>query len=167
YDVAILYAGGMCSEDLSFQIAEPAPLQTNFAAVTPVSCAGRQNGSINLSFSGGTAPYTYLWSDGRQTEDLTNAGAGTYSVTVTDASQCTLDTTFLVEEPLPIILADTSITHIACYGQQTGVINTVFTGGTTPYQFLWSNGTQTGYLAGAGAGMYSVTLTDSRQCTFQ
>lgn len=167
YDVAILYAGGMCSENLSFQITEPAPLQTDFAAVMPVSCAGLQDGSVDVMFSGGTAPYQYLWSDGHQTEDLADASAGTYSVTVTDANQCTIATNFTVEEPLPITLADTVITHIACHGQQTGAISTVFTGGTTPYQFLWSNGIQTGSLAGAGAGTYSVTLTDSRQCTFQ
>ena len=166
YDMVILYAGGMCSEDLSFQITEPAPLQTDFAAVTPVSCAGLQDGSVNLSFSGGTAPYKYLWSNGQQTEDLAGADAGTYSVTLTDANQCTLAKTFLIDEPLPIILADTTITHVTCHSQQTGAINTIFTGGTTPYQFLWSNGAQTGSLAGVGAGTYSVTLSDSRQCAY-
>lgn len=166
YDVTILYAGGACPEYLSFQITEPPPLQTDFTAITPVSCAGFQNGSVDIAFSGGTPPYQYLWSGGQQTEDLAGMGAGTYSVTVTDAHQCTLSTNVLIAEPLPIILTDTAVTHIACQGQQTGAIQTGFTGGTIPYQFLWSNGAQTGSLTGMSAGVYSVTLTDSRQCSY-
>lgn len=166
YEVAIRYAGGACLEDASFQITEPAPLQTDPATVTPVSCAGLQDGSADFSFSGGTGPYQYLWSDGQQTEDLTGAGAGAYSVTVTDARQCSLVTNTLITEPPPIILESSDISPVDCHGLSTGSINIEFSGGTGLYQYKWSSGVQTEDLAGVAAGTYVVTLTDTNGCTY-
>ncbi|XZF14864.1 T9SS type A sorting domain-containing protein [Chitinophagaceae bacterium MMS25-I14] len=69
------------------------------AAKHNVTCNGAGNGSIDLSVSGGTAPYTYLWSDGETTQDITDLDPGTYSVTVSDASGQTYNGSYTITEP--------------------------------------------------------------------
>ncbi|WP_396600972.1 HYR domain-containing protein [Algibacter sp. R77976] len=63
---------------------------------TDISCEGDNNGSISIDPSGGTLPYTYLWSNSETTKDLTNLSAGSYTVTVTDANGCTISDDFSV-----------------------------------------------------------------------
>jgi hypothetical protein len=64
-----------------------------------VTCNGATNGSINLSVTGGCAPYAYLWSNGSTSEDPSTLGAGTYGVTVTDANGCTTTNSFTLTQP--------------------------------------------------------------------
>ncbi|MBL0052100.1 MAG: hypothetical protein IPP29_11620 [Bacteroidetes bacterium] len=64
-----------------------------------VTTNGGSDGSIDVTATGGTTPYTYLWNDGDTNEDRTNLTAGTYTVTVTDANGCTEEATFTINEP--------------------------------------------------------------------
>jgi hypothetical protein len=133
--------------------------------VTNVSCSGGSNGTINLTPSGGVGPYTFLWSPGGQTtEDRTGLAAGTYTVTITDATGATGTVSATVTQP-QAISAGTSQTNIACFGDNTGAAS-VFTvsGGTSPYTYRWSTGATTQGITGLAAGNYSVTITDANGC---
>ena len=131
---------------------------------SPVNCNGGADGSADLTVNGGVSPYSYIWSNGTTTEDLTGLAAGSYTVTVTDANQCTATISVLVTEPLEGLTSLTVPANTTC-GLDNGVIDLTVNGGVTPYSYIWSNGTTTEDLTGLAAGSYTVTVTDANQCT--
>lgn len=133
-------------------------------SVVPVGCNGGNTGAINISVSGGTAPYTYNWGGGITIQNRSNLAAGTYSVTVTDANSCTASTTATVIAPLAITATPTA-TPVNCFGTATGSISLAVSGGTSPYTFLWNDGTATQNRTNLNAGTYSVTIRDANNCT--
>ena len=86
-----------------------------------MSCNGGNDGSIDLTPSGGTGPYTFNWSNAETTEDITGLTAGTYNVTITDANSCTATTSAAVNEPSVINLT-TVITDVSCNSGSDGAI---------------------------------------------
>ncbi|MEJ8820312.1 hypothetical protein, partial [Lacibacter sp. H407] len=132
------------------------------AVPTHALCFGG-NGSVNLTVSGGTAPYSFLWNTGATTEDLASVPAGAYSVTVTDANGCTETANATVNQPTDVT-ANAVPTHALCFGGN-GSVNLTVGGGTPPYTFLWNTGATTEDLASVPAGAYSVTVTDANGCT--
>ena len=143
------------------------PAATTIAAVvskTDAACGGSNTGSIALAVSGGTAPYTYLWSNGATTQNLSGLGAGTYTVTVTDAGGCTGIGTATVLEP-PVLRTIVAVTRPSCFGGATGGAAAAPSGGTAPYSYLWSNGATTAALTNVAGGSYTVTITDASGCT--
>ena len=151
-----------CQETASFTINQPSDLVLTGNS-TNVACAGDTNGTISISASGGTAPYTYSWSDGSTRENRDGLIAGTYTVTVTDANGCTESLSFTVSEPLALN-GFTQITPVACDGDATGTINLTAERGTAPYTFRWSNGATSEDISGLEAGNYTVTITDANNC---
>ncbi len=130
---------------------------------TNVSCFGGNNGTATASATGGTAPFTYAWSTGGNTQTLNNLVAGTYTVTVTAAGNCTGTATRIVTTPAALS-AGTTVTN-ATGGQSNGAINLSVSGGTPAFAYLWSNGATTEDISGLSAGAYTVTVTDSKGCT--
>lgn len=129
--------------------------------------SGPLTGSIDLSVTGGSTPYTYSWDNGASTEDLSNLGAGTYAVTVTDAQDCSMEFSFEIEEPDPIEATGTTVA-LDCApenGDPTGAIDLSVIGGTGTYTYAWSNGATTQDLSALAAGTYDVVVTDSNGCT--
>ncbi|MBP6810568.1 MAG: hypothetical protein KA138_03580, partial [Saprospiraceae bacterium] len=133
-------------------------------AVTPVSCFGGNTGAIDLSVNFGTPPYTYTWNGGVTTEDRTNLTAGTYTVTVDDASTCNYYAHVAVTQPSQINVG-LQKTNITCNGAATGSINLTVNGATQPYNFLWSNGETAEDMSNLVAGTYTCTITDVNGCT--
>jgi hypothetical protein len=131
--------------------------------VTNTTCTA-SIGAINLTVSGGTSPYTYLWSNGATTEDLTGLAAGNYTVTITDANGCTTQFAVTVGTDNVTITATPVITNTTCTAS-IGAINITVSGGTSPYTYLWSNGATTEDITGLAAGTYTVTITDANGCT--
>jgi len=128
------------------------------SALTQPSC-GLLNGAINLTVSGGSGPYTFAWSNGATTEDLSGLGSGIYAVTITDANGCTSDESFnLSEQGGPDVAAVVNSPN--CAGNNNGSINLTLTGGVGPFSFNWSNGATTEDLTGLGGGTYNVIITD-------
>ncbi|MBC6994045.1 SprB repeat-containing protein, partial [Lewinella lacunae] len=162
YTVTVTDANG-CTEIATGTVNEPTEL-TLTGMETDVECNGDATGAINITVGGGTPGYTYLWSNGATTEDLTGLTAGIYSVTVTDANDCTIEATFEVEEStdLEATIADTDV---LCNGDTDGTLTVVVTGGTPDYTYLWSNGQTTATATGLAAGTYTVTVTDANGCT--
>ncbi len=152
-----------CTDNMSFNITEPAAIAIN-GAVSDVSCNGTSDGTINISVSGGTAPYSYLWSHGPTTEDVTGLAAGSYSVTITDANACSKNASFNVTEPLTITIAGTT-TDVSCNGGANGVIDITVSGGTSPYSYSWSHGPVTEDVTALNAGSYTVVVTDANTCS--
>uniref|UniRef100_UPI002611C4BA T9SS type A sorting domain-containing protein n=1 Tax=Flavobacterium sp. TaxID=239 RepID=UPI002611C4BA len=134
--------------------------------VTNVSCFGGTNGTINLTPTGGTSPYTFNWGGGVTTEDRTGLAAGTYSVTITDNNGCTGTVSGItVTQPGAAVSGTTVVTNVSCNSGTNGTINLTPTGGTSPYTFNWGGGITTEDRTGLAAGTYSVTITDNNGCT--
>ncbi|MFN4253543.1 MAG: SprB repeat-containing protein, partial [Saprospiraceae bacterium] len=123
---------------------------------------------------GGVPPYTYLWSNGQTSPQITGLAAGTYTVTVTDANGCTAadDTEiFFWNEGLWIMVSVDLDDQISCFGANDGEVNAMVMSGTAPYTYSWSNGvvfTTTSNMhsiTNLGPGTYSVTVTDANGCT--
>ncbi|GEO03234.1 hypothetical protein AAE02nite_08980 [Adhaeribacter aerolatus] len=118
-------------------------------------------GSIDLTVTGGTAPYTYKWNAGVTTQDVSAASPGLYTVTVTDATGCSAMTSVYVgQKNNPMILTSSHIDATAGGGMD-GSVNLSVIGGTGPYTFMWSNGATTEDLTMVAAGTYTVTVTDA------
>ncbi len=161
YTVTVTDANG-CEKTLTKTVTEPAVLSLS-ATVTDVLCNGASTGSINLSVSGGNDPYTYLWSNGATTQDISGLQNGTYTVTVTDANGCEKTLSKTVNEPAVLSLSAT-VTDVLCNGASTGSINLSVSGGNDPYTYDWSNGATTQDISGLTAGTYTVTVTDANGC---
>jgi len=133
------------------------------SAITNNICSGDAAGSISLTVSGGNSPYTYQWNpNGQTTQSITNVSGGDYSVTITDNSGN--DTTIALVISEPSAIADNSQIDLP-YCTNNGTIVISPSGGTAPYDFLWNNGNTIQGITEAGAGDYSVIITDAINCT--
>ncbi len=162
YYVIITDANG-CNKRDSVVITEPAAIVLS-TVVTNVLCAGGTNGAIDLSVSGGSPGYTYLWSNTATSQDLSGLDGGTYSVVVTDSHSCTAGTSVVVTEPSAIILNST-ITNVGCAGGANGSVDITVNGGVLPYSYLWSNTATSEDIHNVSGGTYSVTVTDANGCS--
>lgn len=161
---SVTVTSGACQTTLNdIVVPEPDSLKA-FGELHMPSCSGSVNGSILLSVFGGTPPYQYAWSTGAQSRDITGLGAGSYAVTVTDSRNCSVSRTFSLAAPPPLQVAADSIRHPACFGENSGFIRVIASGGTGPYQYLWSAGVTSAVLFQAAAGLYTVTATDLNGC---
>jgi len=131
---------------------------------TNISCNGGNDGSVNLTLVGGTAPFSYNWSNGDTIEDIVNLAATIYSVTVTDSNTCTTSDFIVLTEP-SAISPSTSDTNVSCNNGSDGAIDLTVSGGISPYSYLWSNGATTQDISGLISGTYTFTVTDSNTCT--
>lgn len=141
------------------------PLSIVISASVNVLCNGGNSGSATAQASGGTMPYTYLWSHGQSGPVAANLGAGTYSVTVTDNTGSTATTSVIITQPAAINFSAASITPVSCFGGADGAITAAATGGIPPYLFQWSNGAAGASVTGLSAGNYSLTVTDDNGCS--
>ncbi len=164
YTVTVTDNAG-CTQATTAVVGAPPALQLS-SGTTNISCFGGANGAIDLNASGGTPPYTYAWSNGAATGDLSGISAGTYTVTLTDAHGCTALHSATLTQP-PSLSASSKLTQISCPGETPtlGSLSLIVNGGTAPYTYLWSNGATTANLATVPLGTYTVTLTDANGCT--
>ncbi|MCX6256809.1 MAG: T9SS type A sorting domain-containing protein [Bacteroidia bacterium] len=154
-----------CSVTFSYSVTQPAVLATT-NTITNVSCNGGSNGAINLTVSGGTSPYTYLWQNSATSQNLNNVPAGTsYAVTVTDSHTCTvLGGPYTITQPAVLVVSGAG-TNPSCPASTNGSVTITVSGGTSPYTYHWSNNATTQNASGLAAGIYSVTVTDNHSCT--
>jgi hypothetical protein len=148
-----------------YEVGEPTSIAQAGAVITNADCNGAATGAVNITVSGGTPGYSYLWSDGSTDEDLANAAAGEYTVEISDANGCTITAgPFAVGEPTAIAVTGLTITDADCNGNATGSIDIFVQGGTPPYSYSWSNGATTQDLTDVPAGDYVGTITDANGC---
>src|SRR6185295_15089724 len=103
---------------------------------------GNGDGSIDFTISGGTTPYSFNWSNGETTEDVSNLTAGNYNVTITDVHGCTASYGAHITEPNALSLA-TTVTDPLCNGCTDGSIDLTVSGGTAIYSYSWNTGDTT------------------------
>lgn len=159
YTYSVKDANG-CIYSSNVFIYEPDELGINSISAN-VSCAGGNNGVINLTVSGGLPPYRYLWSNRAETEDIFNLAAGSYSVTVTDANGCTKNASFTLTQPSQPLVINGVVNNGS---GSNGDIDITVTGGVPPYTFRWSNGKITEDVNSLSPGNYTVTVTDNNGC---
>lgn len=161
YSVTVIT--GTCSTFKNFSILQPAALSVGLLP-TNVRCNGQQNGTIDLTLSGGTIPYTYQWSNGSSSEDLVNLSPGSYSVQIFDSHGCSVIAAAVITQPSA--LTATFVTQsVTCIYGNNGAINALPNGGVLPYTYTWSNGANTSSISGLTAGGYTFTVTDANFCS--
>jgi gliding motility-associated-like protein len=162
-----------CTITVAIVIEEPLQVIQLSITENPVTCYGQNNGSINLTTIGGTAPYQFDWYNGgslllsQHVEDPVNLLSDTYLVNVTDDKGCIDTISVKVTEPNDLLISTLDITDVLCNGNATGEIDISVGGGTGPYNFLWSNGDVAEDLTNVIAGTYTLDITDANLCELQ
>jgi gliding motility-associated-like protein len=164
----------LCKDSIDITLTQPAPLSTTLIP-KHITCQspGFDNGSIDLSVSGGVGPYLFAWSNGATTEDISNLTQGYYKVTVTDLNGCQKTDSVSVDLPPPIIYTSTlslyNSYNISCYGLSDGWIQITTTSGKAPFTYSWQypDGLVSSLqnISGLKAGQYNLQITDSNLCT--
>ena len=163
YSVVITDANA-CTTSASITINQPDAINLSLA-IEDVNCHGGNDGNIDLTVSGGTAPYSYAWDNGANTEDINNLMAGDYGVTVIDAQGCSAEIMGTVATPLAINSQAYILAYIVNAGTSTGAVSVNVDGGTAPYTYLWNNGATSQTIDSLPAGDYQVVITDANGCT--
>jgi gliding motility-associated-like protein len=162
YTITVQDKGG-CNNTDSVKFVNP-PALTGITSQTNVSCNGTCVGTAQILASGGTAPYTYAWSSGQTTSNVSSLCQGTYTIKLTDSHLCNVTYTVTISQA-PALAANPSVTSPSPCLATNGLINLAPTGGIGHYTFLWSTGATTQNISGLGSGTYTVTITDSLGCT--
>ncbi|MFK8007335.1 MAG: LamG-like jellyroll fold domain-containing protein [Saprospiraceae bacterium] len=160
-----LVDGNSCDTTMTFTITEPDAISIS-NTVTNINCNGSANGEIDLAVTGGTSNYSYAWSTGASTQDISSLAAGDYTVTVTDENTCQLSETYRITEP-DTISATAVISDVECFEGNDGAIAQTVSGGTPPYSFIWSNGATVEDISGLTVGTYTVSITDFYNCPIE
>ncbi|MCF8370647.1 MAG: T9SS type A sorting domain-containing protein [Bacteroidales bacterium] len=153
-----------CPATGSATILDPPAISISISS-TNVSCYGGSNGSASATVSGGTPGYTYQWSMGAMSPNVSGLPAGTYTLTVYDANQCMATATVTITQPPALTIAMNCV-NITCHGYNNGYISVSVSGGTPGYSYAWYPNVSTGTNAiNLGPGLYKVTVTDTKGCT--
>lgn len=123
-------------------------------------CTNLTNGELSAHMIYSSySPFTYAWSNGAATETVTALSAGTYTVTITDALGCTSSATAMLGKKL------TMTGSVVCNGSPTGTASALLVNGTSPVNYIWSNGQNGASINNLSSGYYIVTATDANGCT--
>jgi gliding motility-associated-like protein len=144
-------------------------------SATNITCAapGFNNGSINLTVSGGAGPYSYAWSNGATNEDIAGLTPGSYQVTVTYNNTCSKTGAAQINLPPQLTynkdLTDYNNYNISCFGLADGAINITPETGLAPFTYSWNGPdgftSSSNQITDLKAGQYTLTITDSNYCT--
>jgi gliding motility-associated-like protein len=176
YRVNVLDAN-QCAGVWEFSLNQPDKLETHID-FTPVNCFGSNNASTDLSVSGGVPGYSYLWNNGRTTQDLDSLFMGMYYVVVTDQNGCLISDSVEISEP-PQLSIDFTVPlkngrMISCYGESDADIYTFVTGGFGSYFYSWivrpdrvsGYPDDIPYQSGVSAGKYVLYVVDEYGCSW-
>ena len=165
YTVTVTVTDGNCSEvaSITFNVNEE---PTGSVVASNMNCNGVCDGSLDLTVTNGSAPYSYSWDNGAGTsEDPNSLCVNTYNVTITDANGCTTTAAGTITEPTALMASATG-NNVSCNGFADGALTATSSGGTSPYTYDIGNGPQSsGSFTGLTAGNYSIAITDDNNCS--
>lgn len=171
YQLVVMDTGGCASDTFEVVITAPESIEDIEIETTDLNCFGDESGAINISATGGEGTIRYSI-DGGQTfqnnGDFTGLDAGTYTIVLSDNSNCPLEEGQVeLIQPTEIQIKPTAISHVHCYGDANGRIEIEVSGGETAsnYTLEWSNGETSEQLNGLSGGAYTATVTDAIDCT--
>ena len=147
--------------DVVYELKEPAKLTLSLQK-TDATCKGN-DGKITATPTGGTPPYTYLWSNGATTASIENLLPMPYTVEIKDGAGCMVQGSTAVLQPNSLTVTGT-ITPLRCHNANNAAIALAVQGGTAPYQYLWNTGATTANINNLPTGEYKVKITDAQGC---
>ncbi len=158
-----------CVGSASITIGTPPEIVSAVTGIHNVSCYGVCDGTAGILYGGGIAPLSIIWNDpGTQTSSpATGLCAGTYNVTITDASGCKrIDTSAVITQPNALVIQSSTVYDITCFGDNNGVISAAVSGGTPYYTFNWTPNVSAGATAAnLVSGSYTLNVLDLKGCT--
>ncbi len=156
---SVTVSDGLTEAYSSVVISEPSEI---IVSITSVNSNGNNSGSATASATGGNPSYNYQWSNGGSSPMINNLAGGTYTVTITDNSDCTQIGSVFISDIITANLSVSivSISNVLCHGNSDGTVTVVANGGTGNYAYNWSNGSTGATLTDLSAGNYTVTATD-------
>jgi hypothetical protein len=141
----------------------------NGLEVNDASCPETSNGLIRAEFIGGLAPYSFQWSHGEtyngtnNINEIANLSPGEYTLTATDATGIAISKSFSIgPDPLAVNIEMTQAS--SCEENTGGAAIATATGGTAPYDFVWSSGEESASISDKAAGTYTIIITDNNGC---
>ncbi|MEN0005056.1 MAG: T9SS type A sorting domain-containing protein [Bacteroidota bacterium] len=164
YTVTATIPATGCARSDQVIVDEDIPVSLELEQTTNVSCNGGSDGAAIVNTADGLEPFTFNWSNGVGTADLSQVPAGSYTLTVTDANGCIATLTTTISEPTAI-QPNASATNESTLGANDGTASVQPDGGTPPYEVQWSNGATDLELSGLAPANYSVTVIDANGCT--
>jgi PKD repeat protein len=161
YPLTVTDAQG-CVRQATATLTQPIALNVSVFH-SDLTCFSANDGSAVASSVGGTGNVNFTWSNGTSGQFISNAAAGVYIITGTDANGCTDVESFIIEQP-DMMVANIIVTSPeTCIGNDGGAIVQV-EGGTEDYMVVWGNGAQGDNLENVSAGDYAVVITDQNGC---
>lgn len=162
YTVTVTDADG-CSATATTTIAQPTPIVLH-TTTTQETGANQNDGSAIAFATGGTGSYAYIWSNNQTTALINQLAPGNYTVTVTDANNCTSTQNAFINPFDCMVQSNILSTPLTCAGDFTGTVQAFMTGSVLPVVYQWSTGANTSSLTNLAAGTYGVTMTDATGC---
>jgi gliding motility-associated-like protein len=154
-----------CSVDQTVNVLSAGGPTLSNQTVTTISCFGLNNGSISVTASGGDGNYTYTWTPAlTNSPSVSGLSAGSYTLTVTDGSNCGTSETFTISEPSELEITTSSQNSTCELANGSATVSA--TGGTGTYTYSWNPGNiQTATAPNLNAGTYTVVVTDQNGCS--
>ena len=164
YAVTVTDANGCSITIPKIDVQEPDDIEIHFSGNMP-SCYGYLDGICNVNATGGTQPYTFLWSEGTLGTTISDLSTGEYYVTLTDANLCVKIDTLILPSPEQILYTE-NIIDASCIGNNDGEIILQIYNGSSPFTYAWNTEpVQTDSSATELiAGTYELTITDNDGC---
>ena len=153
-----------CKNDLLVKIRDTSNFTVTLNAKNDISCFSLCDGSATVIAGSGVPPYTYLWSNGNPTNQISNVCAGNYNVVVSDSKNCIVSVFVPINQPASLQMHVDSKKGPSCFGYNNGSVNLSAIGGTPKYTYNWNNQNVDSVQTGLSIGKYYITITDSHNC---
>lgn len=164
YEVTVTDANG-CMATAGGRVNEPPPIVIDLNLVYTGGCNAGSTANASVTVTGGTPGYTYDWSTGANGTSISNLGAGSYWLTVTDSNGCKEGIDFTVDPINAGLQIGIDGNNGLCGVPDGSATANVLNSGTPPYSYRWSNGQNTQTISGLANGTYTVTVEDASGCS--